>query len=76
MTIPSLTAPETFAEVAESWRTTFFDMALAAGWKGHRLRSLNAGLLAWRRAALEGLASWPIWVASARKPALSPVLYM
>lgn len=74
MTIPSLSAPETFAEVAESWRTTFYDMALAAGWKEHRLRRLNAGLLAWRRAALEGLASWPIWVASARKPMLSPVL--
>lgn len=68
MTIPSLHDPETFADVAEAWRTTFVDMALAAGWKGHRLRSLNNGLLAWRLAALDGLASWPIWVASARKP--------
>lgn len=73
MTITSLHDPETFADVAESWRATFVDMAVAAGWKGHRVRSLNAGLLAWRRAALDGLASWPIWVASARKPAVSRV---
>jgi ubiquinone/menaquinone biosynthesis C-methylase UbiE len=68
MTITSLLDPEAFAEVAESWRSTFVTMARAAGWKAQRVRSLDAGLLAWRRAAFNGLASWPIWVASARKP--------
>jgi len=68
MTVTSLDAPATFADVAESWRTTFVDMAVAAGWKASRVRALDAGLHAWRRAALDGLASWPIWIASARKP--------
>ena len=68
MTITSLDDPETFADVAESWRTTFVDMAAAAGWKASRVRNLNTGLHAWRYAALDGLASWPIWIASAASP--------
>jgi ubiquinone/menaquinone biosynthesis C-methylase UbiE len=68
MTVSSLDDPEGFAEVAESWRSTFVQMALDADWRGERMRSLNAGLLAYRQAALEGYATWPIWVASARRP--------
>lgn len=68
MTISSLDDPRGFAQVAESWRSAFVEMAMEHGWQGDRLRELNRGLFAWRRAALEGYASWPIWVASARRP--------
>jgi ubiquinone/menaquinone biosynthesis C-methylase UbiE len=68
MTVSSLSDPHGFAQVAESWRSTFVEMAMEHGWQGDRLRSLNRGLFAYRSAALEGYASWPIWVASARKP--------
>jgi len=68
MAISSMEDPEAFAEVASCWQTAFVDMAREAGWKGRRLLTLNSGLGAYRQAALEGYASWPIWVASARKP--------
>lgn len=68
MAVSSLEDPEAFAEVASCWQTAFVDMARDAGWKGRRLLTLTSGLGAYRQAALEGYASWPIWVASARKP--------
>jgi ubiquinone/menaquinone biosynthesis C-methylase UbiE len=68
MTISSLESPEAFADVASCWRSAFLDMAREAGWRGSRLMTLNNGLSAYQQAALEGYASWPIWVASARRP--------
>jgi SAM-dependent methyltransferase len=67
MLVDAVDDPQAFADLVICWRIESFEMGLRAGWASDKMRLLDRGLRAFRQAALDGQAQWPVWVISGRK---------